>query len=185
MQGAGVESIAKLTERVAIVVLRLGGIGMLMSMFLCVANIVGTQVLSIPVPGPREITESTMVLIVFGALAYTQVRRAHIRVELVYDRCGPRTRAAMDVATDIAAIAFYSLMLWQAVIEAQFSYRTGEATFGAIRFPLLPARLFLVVGVGLMIIRLILDLITDMSRVRTGAPPPVTGPEITAPELRN
>jgi TRAP-type C4-dicarboxylate transport system permease small subunit len=185
MQGASVESIAKLTERAAIFVLLLGGIGMLMSMFLGVADIVGTQVLAIPVPGPREITESTMVLIVFGALAYTQVRRAHIRVELVYDRCGPRSRAVMDVATDVAAIAFYSLIFWQAVIEAQFSYQTGEATFGAVRFPLLPARLFLVVGVGLMILRLILDLITDLSRVKTGAPPPVSGPEISSPELRN
>lgn len=179
------DAIARLTERVALFVLLLGGIGMLMSMFLGVADILGTQVLSMPVPGPREITESTMVLIVFGALAYTQVRRAHIRVELLYTTRGPRTQALMDVVTDLAAIVFYSLMLWQAVLEAQFSWRISEATFGAVRFPLLPARLFLAFGVGLMIVRLLLDLVIDLQRVRTGAPPPVTGPEITAPELRN
>ncbi len=179
------ETMSRLTERVAIAVLLLGGIGMLMSMFLGVADILGTQVLSMPVAGPREITESTMVLIVFGALAYTQVRRAHIRVELLYYSRGPHTQAAMDVVTDIAAIAFYGLMFWQAVVEAQFSYRIGEATFGAVRFPLLPARIFLAFGVGLMIVRLVLDLIIDIGRVKSGAPPPVSGPEITAPELRN
>jgi TRAP-type C4-dicarboxylate transport system permease small subunit len=179
------ETFGKLTERVAIIVLLLGGIGMLMSMFLGVADIFGTQMLAIPIPGPREITESTMVLIVFGALAYTQVRRAHIRVELLHSRVGPRAQAVMDVLTDIAAIAFYALMFWQAVVEAEFSYRISEATFGAVRFPLLPARLFLVFGVGLMIVRLLWDLVIDIRRVRTGAPPPVSGPEITAPELRN
>jgi TRAP-type C4-dicarboxylate transport system permease small subunit len=180
-----VETLSRLTERVALVLLLLGGIGMLMSMFLGVADIVGTQLLSLPVPGPREITESTMVLIVFGALAYTQVRRAHIRVELLYYSRSPRTQAAMDVVTDLAAIAFYGLMFWQAVHEVQFSYRIGEATFGAVRFPLLPARIFLAFGVGLMIIRLLLDLVVDIGRVKTGAPPPVSGPETTAPELRN
>jgi TRAP-type C4-dicarboxylate transport system permease small subunit len=180
-----VETYARLTERVAIVVLLLGGIGMLMSMFLGVADILGTQILSVPVPGPREITESTMVLIVFGALAYTQVRRAHIRVELLYYSRSPRTQAVMDVITDLCAILFYSLMLWQALLEVEFSWRVGEATFGAVRFPLLPARVFLAFGVALMIARLILDLIVDIGRIRTGAPPPVNGPEITAPELRN
>jgi TRAP-type mannitol/chloroaromatic compound transport system permease small subunit len=180
-----VETFAKLTERVAIVVLLLGGIGMLMSMFLGVADIFGTQVLSMPVAGPREITESTMVLIVFGALAYTQVRRAHIRVELLYYSRSPRTQAVMDVISNLAAILFYGLMFWQAVLEVEFSYRIGEATFGAVRFPLLPARIFLAFGVGLMIIRLLVDLVVDIGRIKTGAPPPVTGPEITAPELRN
>jgi len=180
-----VKIFARVTEQVAIVVLLLGGIGMLMSMFLGVADIVGTQVLSLPIPGPREITESTMVLIVFGALAYTQVRRAHIRVELLHSKVGPHAQAAMDALTHLAAIFFYGLMLWQAVLEVEFSYRIGEATFGAVRFPLLPARVFLAFGVGLMIVRLVYDLVVDIGRIRTGAPAPVTGPEITAPELRD
>ena len=53
-----------------------------------------------------EMTESTMVLIVFGALTYAQIQRSHIRVELLYTRMGPRVQAAMDVATDLAALSF-------------------------------------------------------------------------------
>ena len=56
---------------------------MLVSMLLGVADVVGTKFLDWPVPGTLEVTESTMVLIVFGALAYTQERRGHIRVELL------------------------------------------------------------------------------------------------------
>jgi TRAP-type C4-dicarboxylate transport system permease small subunit len=157
-------------EWLATVVLLVGGAGMLMSMFLGVADIVGTQILLIPVPGPRELTESTMVLIVFGALAYAQIRRAHIRVEIVYLRAGPRMRAAMDVITDLAALIFFSLLLWQAVLEAQYSLRIGEATSGLIRFPLWPARITLAAGCALVILRLILDLLVDLGRVRTGDP---------------
>lgn len=164
-------SIRWLVERLAFVVLLIGGAGMLMSMFLGVADILGTQMLKIPVPGTRELTESTMVLIVFGALAYTQIRRAHIRVELIYTHMSPRTQALMDVFADIAAIVFFGLLLWQAANEARYSLEIGEATFGLIRFPLYPARIILTFGTTLMLVQLVLHLIEDVRRVRTGAPP--------------
>jgi TRAP-type C4-dicarboxylate transport system permease small subunit len=162
---------ARLLERIALAVLLVGGLGMLMSMFLGVADVVGTQLLHIPVPGPFEITESTMVLIVFGALAYAQIRRAHIRVELIYAHMGPRVQAVMDVVADLAALVFFGLMLWQAKMEAEYSYQIREATVGLIRFPLYPARIILAAGTGLLVLRLILDLIMDLRRIYTGAPP--------------
>ncbi|MDA0185850.1 MAG: TRAP transporter small permease [Proteobacteria bacterium] len=161
--------VSKIVERLALVVLLIGGMGMLFSMFLGVADIVGTQVLLIPVPGPRELTESTMVLIVFGALAYAQIRRSHIRVELVYFQMPPRVRAVMDVITDLAAIAFYGLILQQAIGEAQYSLQINEATVGLIRFPLWPARFILAAGCALMILQLTLHLIEDLIRIKTGA----------------
>jgi TRAP-type C4-dicarboxylate transport system permease small subunit len=127
------------------------------------------------VPGARELTESTMVLVVFGALAYTQVRRGHIRVEIFYLRAGPRSRAAMDAVTHAAALAFFGLVLKTGYEEVQFSLRINEATFGAVRFPLWPARIILVVGVALIMLRLTLDLILDGIRIFTGAPPPGGG----------
>ena len=161
--------VSKIVERLALVVLLIGGMGMLFSMFLGVADIVGTQVLLIPVPGPRELTESTIVLIVFGALAYAQIRRSHIRVELVYFQMPPRVRAVMDVITDLAAIAFYGLILQQAIGEAQYSLQINEATVGLIRFPLWPARFILAAGCALMILQLALHLIEDLIRIKTGA----------------
>ena len=161
--------VSKIVERLALVVLLIGGMGMLFSMFLGVADIVGTQVLLIPVPGPRELTESTMVLIVFGALAYAQIRRSHIRVELVYFQMPPLVRAVMDVITDLAAIAFYGLILQQAIGEAQYSLQINEATVGLIRFPLWPARFILAAGCALMILQLALHLIEDLIRIKTGA----------------
>ncbi len=148
----------------------IGGVGMLMSMFLGVADVVGTQMLNVPVPGPRELTESTMVLIVFGALTYAQIRRAHIRVEIAYLSVGPRMQAVMDVVTDIAAIIFFSLLMWQGFLEAQYSLQIGESTSGLIRFPLWPARFTLVIGTALIITRLILDAIVDIGRIKSGKP---------------
>ncbi|MEQ8584927.1 MAG: TRAP transporter small permease [Thalassobaculaceae bacterium] len=161
--------LSDLLRRLAIFVLLIGGIGTMAAMLLGTIEVVGTQMLHTPVPGALELTESTMVLIVFGALAYAQIRRSHIRVELIYTNMGPRVRAAMDVFADICALVFFSLLLWQAYHEAVYSLQIGEATVGLIRFPLFPARIILAVGTGLLILQLVLDLITDIRRIIDGS----------------
>jgi TRAP-type C4-dicarboxylate transport system permease small subunit len=172
---------AHLLDRIALAVLMVGGIGMLMSMFLGVADVVGTQVLHVPVPGPFELTESTMVVIVFGALTYAQIRRAHIRVELLYTRMGPRVQAALDVFAGLCGILFFGLLLWQAWMEAEYSLQIGEATDGLIRFPLYPARIVLAAGTGLLVLRLALDVVLDIPRIVTGAPPEIADPSVADP----
>jgi TRAP-type C4-dicarboxylate transport system permease small subunit len=172
---------AHLVERLALVVLLVGGVGMLMSMFLGVADVVGTQILSVPVPGPRELTESTMVVIVFGALTYAQIRRAHIRVELIYLRMPARVQAALDVLAGLCGLVFFGLLLWQAVNEALYSLQIGEATVGLIRFPLYPARFVLAAGTALLVVRLVLDLIGDVPRIVSGAPPESADPSLPDP----
>ncbi len=158
-------SLGRLLESVALLVLLVGGVGMLGAMFLGTADVVGTQFFGRPVAGALELTESTMVLIVFGALAYAQLRRNHIRVELLYARAGPRARACMDLLADVAAIGFFGLLLWQAILEAMTSWRIGEATVGLIRFPLYPARWILVTGTALLLAQLVLDLVRDARAV--------------------
>jgi TRAP-type C4-dicarboxylate transport system permease small subunit len=166
-------------RRVALAILLLGGIGTMAAMFLGTIEVVGTQILKRPIPGALELTESTMVLIVFGALAYAQIRRGHIRVELVYTKMGPRVQAAMDVFANLAAMVFFGLLLWQSYHEAVYSLQIGEATVGLIRFPLFPARLILSVGTALLLLQLVLDTIVDIRRIKTGEAPPDIDPQNT------
>jgi TRAP-type C4-dicarboxylate transport system permease small subunit len=162
------EQLSKILERLAVAILLVSGIGMLLAMFLGTADVVGTQFLGSPVHGVTEMTESSMVLIVFGALAYAQIRRAHIRVELVYAHAGPRAQAAMDVFADIAGIIFFGLLTWQAIIEGITSWNIREIADGLIQFPLYPARWILVAGAGLLIAQLMVDLVGDLARIKSG-----------------
>lgn len=159
-----------LVQKLALFLLLLGTLGMIISMFLGFADVVGTKFFGWPVPGTMEITESTMVLIVFGALAFTQAQRGHIRVEIFYTDRGPRTKAFMDAVTHLVAIAFFALVTWQGFSEALYSLQINESTMGSIRFPLFPARLLLVTGCALLLVQLALDLIQDLHLMFTGEP---------------
>jgi TRAP-type mannitol/chloroaromatic compound transport system permease small subunit len=158
--------------RLALWLLLLGALGMIAAMLVGVADVVGTEFLGRPVLGTLEFTESTMVLVVFGALAYAQERRAHIRVELLYSHVGPRGKSLMEAVTHIVAFIFFALVAWQGYVELLYSLEIKESTMGSVRFPLYPARVLLLLGVSLLILRLAVDIVQDIGRLRRGEPPP-------------
>ena len=166
--------------RLALWLLLLGTLGMIAAMLVGVADVVGTEFLGRPVLGTLEFTESTMVLVVFGALAYAQERRAHIRVELLYSLVGPRGKSFMEAVTHIVAFIFFALMAWQGYVELLYSWEIKESTMGSVRFPLYPARVLLLLGVALLLLRLAVDVAQDVGRLRRGEPPP----EVALPEQR-
>jgi TRAP-type C4-dicarboxylate transport system permease small subunit len=167
-------------SRLALGLLLLGTVGMIAAMLVGVADVVGTEFFGSPVLGTLEFTESTMVLVVFGALAYAQERRAHIRVELLYGHAGARGKSFMEALTHIVAFIFFALVAWQGLGELRYSWEMKEATMGSVRFPLYPARVLLLLGVALLLLRLVIDIAQDIGRLRRGEPPP----EVALPEQR-
>lgn len=165
------QRLGALLSHLALGLLLLGAVGMIGSMVLGMADVVGTQFFDTPVPGALEVTESTMVLIVFGALAYAQIRRAHIRVELLYIAMSPRTKSFMDLTTHLVGLVFFALLAWQAAGELGYSWEIREATMGTVRLPLYPARFLLLLGTSLLLLRLVLDIVADLGRLRRGEGP--------------
>lgn len=162
-------------RRLALWLLLLGTVGMIAATLVGVADVVGTEAFGRPVLGTLEFTESTMVLVVFGALAYAQQRRAHIRVELLYGQVGPRGKSFMEAVTHIVAFIFFALVAWQGYVELLYSWEIRESTMGSVRFPLYPARSLLLLGVSLLMLRLAIDIVQDIGRLRRGEPPPEPG----------
>ena len=166
--------------RLALWLLLLGTVGMIAAMLVGVADVVGTEFLGRPVLGTLEFTESSMVLVVFGALAYAQERRAHIRVEILYSFVGPRGKSLMEAVTHIVAFIFFALVAWMGYVELLYSWEIMESTMGSVRFPLYPARVLLLVGVALLLLRLAIDIAQDIGRLWRGEPPP----QVALPEQR-
>jgi TRAP-type transport system small permease protein len=82
-------------------------------MFMTVANILGRWTMGRPVRGSVELTEIGMVAIVFLGLAYAQIREDHIRVDLVYERLGPRGRRVLGIFAATVSLATVFVLTWR------------------------------------------------------------------------
>jgi TRAP-type C4-dicarboxylate transport system permease small subunit len=152
-------ALGRIVGGLATALLIVSAIGVFLSTFVGTADVVGTQLLLRPLHGATEGITELMVIIVFLAVPYVQRSRANIRVELVYSRFGPRTRAALDAVAAAAGLAFFGLVFWQALDAAAFSWRVKESTMSLVRIPIYPAKFAILVGAGLMMLQLVIDLV--------------------------
>jgi len=131
----------------------LAGLALFLMMLVGAANVIGTKLFGIPVPGTYELTEALMVASAFLAMALAHADKAHIRVELLVNRLGPRGRALADAFTELCTAAFFTGIAWFGWSAAIHSLRVGEFSSGSLPMPLWPARMALAVGATLMIVQ--------------------------------
>jgi TRAP-type mannitol/chloroaromatic compound transport system permease small subunit len=89
----------------AIGLVLLGSVGMMLSMLICVADVIGTNFSTGPCQARWRSPESTMVLI---ASARSRSRRrsgGHIRVEILHGYMSPRVQSLFDLVTHFLALA--------------------------------------------------------------------------------
>jgi TRAP-type C4-dicarboxylate transport system permease small subunit len=165
-----VPTLRSLVAWLATALLAAAAVAVMLSMVVGTLDVVGTQLFLSPLHGATEGITELMVMIVFISLAAVQRAGGHIRVELLYARCGRRARAALDAVTAAAALVFFGLLVWQGLDAAAFSWRTAEATMSAVRIPIYPAKIAIVLGVAVAMLALALDLVDGVREACRAAP---------------
>ena len=60
--------------------------------------------------------------------AYAHLYHRHVRIDLVYDRLGPRTRARLDLVTFVFFLLYVGALVWTGSQMAWDSFNQGETT---------------------------------------------------------
>lgn len=79
-----------------------------------VINVIGRFLFKQPLQGTIELVELMTVVVVFSVLAYTELRRGHVHVELVVSRFPRRAKAIVASIMCFAGAAFFIAMSWKA-----------------------------------------------------------------------
>jgi TRAP-type transport system small permease protein len=148
------------------VVTLISGASILFVMFVDTWDVISTNVLRTAVAGTFEITQSVMVMVVFGGLAYTQSKRGHIRMELLYMNVSRKKQAMMDLFSEIAAVIYFIGMIYTSGVEMVASWKVQEISVGLIQFPIYPVRTILVFGVAVLLLQLVVDIYDDLQIIR-------------------
>lgn len=142
------------------------------------ADILGRLIFNRPLVGTLEIVASYyMVACAYLPLAYVQIERSHMVIELFTQKFSDRAILVLDIFSGLIGIAFLGLMAWQTLlvaIEKTAVREVVEATF--YQLPVWPARWIIVISAAVTTFILVLQLVQDGRRLRVSGDDPRNRP---------
>jgi TRAP-type C4-dicarboxylate transport system permease small subunit len=140
-----------------------GGLALVLMMLHVTADVAGKYLLSAPIPGTAEVVASYyMIATVFLPLAYIEIHRRPIVVDLFYDMLPRFLHPALDLLGTLASAAFYAFLAWQSTLIAWNAWEIGEMVEGAWRVVVWPSRFLLPLGLVLACLVLLVRAVADI-----------------------
>ena len=130
-------------------------------MIVCI-NVLSRSIFGIPLKGTVDIVSQMGVLVIAGAIAYTQVLKSHIRISLFVDKLPKSIRTFLAALIDIIGIILFGIISWQSILFAKGTYEIGELS-EVLKIPITPFAI--IVSSGCIVLTLVL--FTDLIGVVT------------------
>jgi TRAP-type C4-dicarboxylate transport system permease small subunit len=121
-----------------------------------------------PMSGITNLGEFMLVGAIFLSLAYCQVRKQHLFIELFLTRMEGKTRQGFDIVNGFLSLAVCAVLVWLSWVLASESFIAGERITGAPFYPIYPGKIALFVGVCLLTLQLLADFIRIILGLGTG-----------------
>lgn len=139
-----------------------GAVAAFLMMIIGSADILAIEVFKNPIPAAFESTETLLVLVIFGGLAYAARQKKHFRVELLTMRFPAKARQFVDLCSCLLGLVFFLLLSWQSVKFFLESWAVREATPNIISFPIYPSKFVMLLGSLLMCLQLLSDIVKSI-----------------------
>lgn len=163
-------ALERLLERFSMALLWVAGVAITLMMLHVAADVIGKTVFHQPMTATLEIVAwYYMVATVFLPVAYIQVHKKHLMVELFTRQMEPRKLARLEGMVAVLGAVYVGILFWLTLDHAITSTIDGElqdVTF--FDLPVWPSRWFLPLAVGAMTLIMILQAIRDLTFGFTG-----------------
>ena len=159
----------------------LAGIAVLALILLAVVSVGGRNAANAPVPGYVDWIEQAMPPIAFLAIAYAARSGAHIRMDIVVGRLRGRALWAAEGLTTALTLALVLLLIWGSWSHFLRSFDAAAPMWSRdstmdIGLPIWPAKLVVPVALGVLALRLALQIWGYARAFARGAQAPVAVP---------
>lgn len=161
------EAVQRVTETIVRVLMILGGIAVFAMMLHITADVFCKYAFNMPIVGTLEIVANYyMVFVVFLPIAYVQLHRQHLMVEVFTLGLSSRQVALLDGVVSVIGVAYSATLTW--LVLGQAIEQTERREFYSITYfdlPIWPARWVLPIAFGLLCFVMVLQCISDLRGV--------------------
>lgn len=91
---------------------------------------------------------------------------AHVRMDLLYSRWRPRTRAMSDTVTILFLIFYLGVMLYGGFSSTAYALRYGETSYSSWAPYMAPIKIIMCIGIALMLLQAFAQFFRDLALAR-------------------
>ena len=124
--------------------------------------VITNSVLNSPATWVMEMAQFSMAAYYLLGGGYTLKEGAHVRMDVFYERWGPRTKAVIDSITGIALLFYLVVLVWGGIESTQYSIEYNQKNFTAWGPPLAPIKIIMTFGMILMLLQAIAIILEDL-----------------------
>jgi len=139
---------------------------MIFLMLLTVTDILLRYFFNAPITGATEISRLLMIVIVFPALGWAAIDRAHVRVDLIVSRIPLRIQRIFESITFLFALVTFVIITWQSFLEAAVVNRQTSL----IKLPFAPFYWIMAGGFAIFCLAIAALIIEDITKAVKNEP---------------
>ena len=155
----------------------MGGIVILMLVFLATTNVLGRWLFDLPVNGYIDWVEQAMAFMAFLGIAYTQRQGGHIRMDMLVSRLHGSRLWLAELVTTVLMLLITLLLIYGSWLHFMRAYTIGDSSLD-IDLPVWPAKLVVPFALTILALRLLLQIWGYFRGFREGNDTPVAVPLI-------
>ena len=144
-----------------------GGVFLVGMIVLTCANIASRTVWE-PIRGTFELMGYFGAVVTASALAFTQLNRGHIAVNVLINRFSKKTQQRLNAFNNLVCTLFFALVAWQIAVKANGFMQTGEVS-ETLRVIFYPFTYIVAAGCGVLALVFLADWLQDLRDRKGGA----------------
>ncbi|MCF8009498.1 MAG: TRAP transporter small permease [Halanaerobiales bacterium] len=140
----------------------IGAVCLLIIMFAINLDVGGRVIFNRPIYGTLGTIRTLLIFLIFLSVGFTQVRKAHIRVEFLLKKFNIKARRVIIILGLIYDFIIIGMLSYGSYLVAYRSFITRETLSGIINYPVWPGRYAVAFGLMLLMLQYSVDIYNFM-----------------------
>ena len=120
----------------------------------------------VPYVWTMEMAQFTMAAYYLLGGGYSMQLRAHVRMDVLYERWSPKKQATVDVLTSGFLLFYLVILLYGGISSTLYSLEYGQRNYSSWGPPMAPIKIIMVIGIFLMLLQAVATFFKDVAKAR-------------------
>ncbi len=121
---------------------------------------------NVPFDWTMEMAQFTMAAYYLLGGGYSMQLKAHVRMDVLYERWSEKKRAMVDVVTSGFLIFYLVVLLYGGLSSTLYSLQYGQRNYSSWGPPMAPIKIIMVIGILLMLLQAVAVFFRDLAKAR-------------------